>query len=470
MATKEENRADVQYAAKAHLVTFATTGPPGLPLLEHVQQFSVLAKQEGGIDAAHIYTPQKMRELGQDWCVASYSDDARLHTNINPTYHLIGLGAWAFVCIFDVLENHAAPNELVVYHNINIAKYPHYIERAKNLRQLGESCLKFHEAENFHGMITGERIGCTCKYETLLHASREWSKYYLLAETDPLATRASLPASVEELARVPMQRFNFLAIRNTEASRKFFKMLVAECRKHGEDILAPSTQYPHGAPQPHGVWFFRHTADQAVFNAFAAQNSVLTHGVKNLAWLKAFSSNPPHLLTGIGTNYSRVLTFYNGVLFIGQRLAPSGRRVSIQHAYTPERTELAPVSKGYAVQWFLTNDSATAPAGEMVILKRSSDPPQTKESAIWRAYTHSTVSLSDQEQTGSSHRCYLTLVNDGIAIVAVSETGATLSRSYIAYFGALEAQPLFLEIQENGDLVVYSDQLHAIWRSNTVGK
>jgi hypothetical protein len=222
-------------------VSFYSEGPPydkGLPL--SIQKEGAIKALQGHCMAT-FYTPQRLRELGYEYAVREYDD--RGCVTENPGCEKLGFFAWKPLILW--LELKAANDgDIVMFHDLNISKYPVY---QANLETLPFFAKKSLEACGFDFFVPREGVNKRLYH----HAKRNVIEE--LGGAGPFYTN------------FPQAIVNTIFVRKSQASMELLEEWMEACK-----VERWITGWTDPAFQTH-PGFMWHCPEQAILGAILAK-------------------------------------------------------------------------------------------------------------------------------------------------------------------------------------------------------
>jgi hypothetical protein len=124
--------------SQVRFVSFHSEGAPhdaGLPLSSQKDE---AMKALQGHCTATFYTPRRLRELGYEYAVKEYAE--RGCVTENPGCERLGFFAWKPLILWLELQA-AKEGDIVVFHDLNLSKYPVYESNMETLPFFAKQCL-----------------------------------------------------------------------------------------------------------------------------------------------------------------------------------------------------------------------------------------------------------------------------------------------------------------------------------------
>ena len=131
---------------KIILVSFYTEGKPhdgGENLT--IQKNIFLDKNKRGFDNVILYSPSSLIKKNKDWesvfynkeFYASHKNYKQRKGSINNKWIKLNSMLWKPAIMMETLKNIDIPNEsIIIYHDINLLKYPYYLDNFHNLKEI----------------------------------------------------------------------------------------------------------------------------------------------------------------------------------------------------------------------------------------------------------------------------------------------------------------------------------------------
>lgn len=105
---------------KKTLITFYTDGSPCYDLTNEKERIQRISRRI--FDDFIAFTPQKVKEMGGEQYIQQHNHELQF----NKHHNLLGYCAWKPFIILKTLEN-LQDGDIVVYTDVNVSKYPHYL-------------------------------------------------------------------------------------------------------------------------------------------------------------------------------------------------------------------------------------------------------------------------------------------------------------------------------------------------------
>jgi hypothetical protein len=153
-----------------------------------------------------LYTPRILKKLGYKKYVKEHNHTKCELVSKNPNAHLTGFFAWKPLVLLLELEK-SDTNTIVMYHDINVSKYPQYLE-FKNIKNIIEKYLNICE---FDFLVTQDNM-----------------RNYSICKTNVIRELGE-----NHIFSYNINQFivNFMVFKNTNISLEFLNEWLEGCKK-----------------------------------------------------------------------------------------------------------------------------------------------------------------------------------------------------------------------------------------------
>lgn len=233
-------------ARKIRVGTFASQGPPHDKGVNYSHTLEPFVKEafEGGAEEVFAWTPAILKEKLPDkaWSCQPYPEEFRI---INAGYHDVGLGAWRFVMINEMMEKSNDGDAVVFYDRRHCNGV-----LLKNLKKYVEKVLDVIGKDGCEVFVPPYDNSC----ENVQSYTRK-GVFDILLEGKTYEHR-------EKIATAPCLRARLTVALVSPKTRDFFRKLEDICERHREKLLGGS---PHEGFSPN-YKFLNSCAEQSVLN------------------------------------------------------------------------------------------------------------------------------------------------------------------------------------------------------------